>query len=90
MISIFKVYDINKNPKKPTIELNDNGLTLINKKSGNQFCTYDDISFMKMNSKALNGYLKLKSTKKKVIIDYVALDLLDQKEIVMYISKKIK
>jgi len=42
-----------------------------------------------MESKYTNGYLFLKDTKKKIIINSVAIDLEDQKEIVNLIRTKI-
>jgi len=66
-------------------------LTTINSKLGNQFYAFDDISAIHMNSKLLNGYIKIKSKKnKKIRIDSVAIDLVDQQEIENLVNSKIK
>ncbi|HIP34113.1 MAG TPA: hypothetical protein EYG89_05260 [Bacteroidia bacterium] len=58
-------------------------------KSGDKFYSFDDIKDIKMNSKSFNGHLKLKSQKKKVILDSVAIDLYDQKQIAETVNNYI-
>jgi len=86
---IFKIQALKNNPISPIIELSEDGLTTINPKLGNQFYAFDDISAIKMNSKLLNGYIKVKSKKnKKTRLDSVAIDLIDQQEIVNLVNSK--
>ncbi len=90
-IAIFKIQTLKKNHISPIIELDDKGLTTINPKLGNQFYNFDDISAIHMNSKSLNGYIKIKSkNNKKIRLDSVAIDLIDQQEIVNYVNSKIQ
>ena len=90
-IVILKIQTLKNNHISPIIELDDKGLTTINSKLGNQFYAYEDISAIHMNSKSLNGYIKVKSKKnKKIRIDSVVIDLVDQQEIVNYVNLKIQ
>ncbi len=86
---VGKIYNLSKNNVTPIIELNDTGLTTINAVLGDKSYAYEDISEVHLNSKAFNGYIKLKSTKKKVRIDSVAIDLIDQQEIMNLVNTKI-
>jgi hypothetical protein len=85
---ISKISKLSKNNTSPAIELNEEGLIVVNPKLGNQLYTYNDITEIKMNSKYLNGYIKVKS--KKIRIDTVAIDLVDQQEIVTFVKSKIR
>ena len=90
-IAIFKIQALKDNHISPIIELDDKGLTTINPELGNQFYAFDDISAIHMNSKLLNGYIKIKSKKnKKTRIDSVAIDLVDQQEIENLVNSKIQ
>ena len=86
---IIKIIKLSKNNTNPIIKLDDNGLTIINEVLGNPFYAYNDISAIKMQSKALNGYIKTKSKKHKIRIDTVAIDLVDQQEIENKVNAKI-
>jgi len=86
---IGKIAKLSKNNTNPIIKLDDEGLTIINEVLGNQFYAYNDISAIKMQSKALNGYIKTKSKKYKIRIDTVAIDLVDQQEIENKVNAKI-
>ncbi len=88
---VFKIQALKNNHISPIIILNEDGLTTINPKLGNQFYTFDDISVIKMNSKLFNGYIKVKSKKnEKIRLDSVAIDLVDQQEIENLVNSKIK
>jgi hypothetical protein len=86
---IIKIIKLSKNNINPIIELDDKGLTIINNVLGNPFYAYSDISAIKMQSKVLNGYIKIKSKKHKIRIDSVAIDLIDQQEIENTVNAKI-
>jgi hypothetical protein len=86
---IGKIVKLSKNNTNPIIELDDKGLTIINDVLGNKFYAFSDISAIKMQSKALNGYIKTKSKKHKIRIDTVAIDLVDQQEIENMVNAKI-
>jgi len=86
---ISKINKLSNNNTSPIIELDNNGLTIVNPVLGDKIYLYSDISDIYMNSKALNGYMKLKSSKKKIRIDSVAIDLVDQQEIESIIKAKI-
>lgn len=87
-IGISKIIKLNKNPEAEAIVLNEEGITLLNSPNKPSYL-YSNISDIKMESKYTNGYLFLKDTKKKIIINSVAIDLEDQKEIVNLIRTKI-
>jgi len=90
-IAILKIQTLKNNHISPIIALDDKGLTTINPKLGNQFYAYDDISAIHLNSKSLNGYIKVKSKKnKKIRLDTVAIDLIDQREIENLVNSKIQ
>ena len=89
VIIIAKINTLRKNSVSPIIILNEEGLTVVNPKLGNQLYTYDDITAIKMDSKYLNGYIKVKSKKFKIRIETVAIDLADQEEIVVFVNKKL-
>lgn len=86
---IGKIVKLSKNNTNPIIALDDTSLTVLNPVLGNKVYLYSDISRIQLNSKALNGFIKLKSTNKKVRIDSVAIDLIDQQDIVMQVTNKI-
>ena len=86
---ISKIFKLSKNNTSPIIELNNTGIKVLNPVLGDQFYPYTDISKIHLNSKTLNGYIKLKSKKKKIRIDSVAIDINDQKEISTFINNKI-
>jgi len=86
---ISKIFKLSKNNTSPIIELNNTGIKILNPVLGDQFYPYTDISKIHLNSKTLNGYIKLKSKKKKIRIDSVAIDINDQKEISTFINNKI-
>ncbi len=88
-IAIAKINTISKNSLQEIITLDDKGLTIINETLGNPFYSYSDITAIKMQSKALNGYIKIKSKKFKIRIDTVAIDLVDQQEIENIVNAKI-
>jgi len=88
VIGAVKIYKLHKNPETPVIELDENGITLLTAKD-NPFYLFKDISSIQMNSKSINGFLKLKSQKKKVIINSVAIAIDDQKEIAAFVNSKI-
>ena len=85
----IKGIQIHKTPATAVLKIDQKGLTIINKKSGNKYYSFKDIEFIKMNSKSLNGHLKIKNQKKKIILDSVAIDLNDQQEIVEVVNNKI-
>ena len=90
-IAILKIQALKNNHINPIIKLNEDGLTTINTKLGNQFYAFNDISAIHINSKLLNGYIKVKSKRnKKIRIDSVAIDLIDQQEIENLVNSKIK
>ena len=86
---ISKIFKLSKNNTSPIIELNNTGIKILNPVLGDQFYPYTDISKIHLNSKTLNGYIKLKSKKKKIRIDSVAIDLYDQKQIVETVNSYI-
>ncbi|HIP34112.1 MAG TPA: hypothetical protein EYG89_05255 [Bacteroidia bacterium] len=86
---LSKIFKLSKNNTSPIIELNNTGIKILNPVLGDQFYPYTDISKIHLNSKTLNGYIKLKSKKKKIRIDSVAIDINDQKEISTFINNKI-
>ena len=86
---ITKIAKLSKNNINPIIELDDTSITIINPILGNKKYLYKDISEIHLNSKALNGYIKLKSNKKKIRVDSVAIDLVDQQEITRIVNSKI-
>ncbi|GEM_PF-3672512 len=88
IIGVVKIYKLHKNPETPVIELDDNGIRLLTSKD-KPFYRFKDISDIQMNSKSFNGFLKLKSQKKKVIINSVAIPIYDQKEIAAFVNSKI-
>ncbi len=84
-----KIYAISTNPPVAIVQLDDEGMTMLNEKLGNTFYAYEDILSIKMNSKALNGHLKLKSKKGKTHLDSVTIQIEDQREIVRLVTSKI-
>ena len=86
---ITKIAKLSKNNINPIIELDDTSITIINPILGNKNYLYKDISEIHLNSKALNGYILLKFNKKKIRVDSVAIDLIDQQEIVRIVNSKI-
>ena len=89
IMTISKIFKLSKNNTSPIIELNNTGIKILNPVLGDQFYPYTDISEIHLNSKILNGYIKLKSKKKKIRIDSVAIDINDQKEISTFVNNKI-
>jgi hypothetical protein len=90
IVIISKINTLRKNNISPIIILNEEGLTVVNPKLGNQLYTYNDITAIKIDSKYLNGYIKVKSKKFKIRIETVAIDLADQREIVAFVKSKIR
>jgi len=88
VIIIAKINTLHKNSVSPIIILNEEGLMVVNPKLGNQLYRYNDIKAIKMDSKYLNGYIKVKSKKFKIRLETVAIDLVDQKEIVKLVNQK--
>jgi len=86
---ISKIAKLLKNNVSPIITLDDTSLTIINSVLGDKMYLYSNIKEIHMNSKSLNGYIRLKSQNKKIRIDSVAIDLVDQQEITSIINTKI-
>ena len=86
---ITKTAKLSKNNINPIIELDDTSITVINSALGNKNYLYKDISKIHLNSKAFNGYIKLKFDRKKIVLDSVAIDLIDQQEIARIVNSKI-
>ena len=53
------------------------------------FYAFSNIASITINSRALNGNLKLIDSKKKIILDSVAIPIRDQKEIAAFVNKKL-
>ena len=87
VITIVKIAKLHKNPFTPVIELTDTGIQLLT--PNNNFYAFTTISSIHLQDRAFNGYLKLKDSKKKIIIDSVAIPFEDQKEIAALINQKI-
>ena len=86
---ITKITKLSKDNVSPIIKLDDTSLTVLNPVLGDKNYLYSDISEIHLNSKLFNGYIKLKSQKKKIRIDSVAIDLVDQQEITKIVNAKI-
>ena len=86
---ITKIVKLSKNNVSPILTLDDSSLTVLNPVLGDKKYLFSDISEIHLNSKSLNGYIKLKSDKKKIRLDSVAIDLIDQQEIANTINAKI-
>ena len=87
-ISISKIIGINKKPITPILELNDEGITLLGLKD-HPFYPFANINIIHIDSRALNGYIKLKNPNKKVILESVAISIKDQREIAAFVNQKL-
>ncbi|WP_282049752.1 hypothetical protein [Maribacter aquivivus] len=87
-IAISKIISISKKPITPVIELNDEGITLLGL-NDQPFYPFVNINKIHLDSRALNGYIKLKNPDKKIILDSVAISVKDQKEITAFINQRI-
>jgi len=88
-IGISKIIKLSKNPEVEAIALNEERITLLNLPNHASYL-FSNIADIKLGSKFTNGYLVLKDTKKKVILNSVAISLEDQKEINALIKSKIE
>lgn len=90
LFTFSKALIIIKNPEVPVIQLDNDGITTLPlKKDGTSFYAYRDIESVKMQSIVLNGHIKLKEVKRKIIIDSVAIPKEKQQEIVRFINNRI-
>lgn len=86
--AISKIISISKKPITPVIELNDEGITLLGL-NDQPFYPFVNINKIHLDSRALNGYIKLKNSGKKIILDSVAISVKDQREITAFINQRI-
>jgi hypothetical protein len=63
-IAVSKIITLGKKPTLDIIELNNEGIKTLSA-SNTSFYAYTNIESIHMNSKALNGHLRLKDSKKK-------------------------
>ncbi|MEP2240274.1 MAG: hypothetical protein ABJI22_18045 [Maribacter sp.] len=87
-IAIYKIISISNKPIIPVIELSDEGINLLSSQDKN-FYPFNNIKKINLDSRALNGYIKLKNPDKKVILDSVAISITDQREIADFVNQRI-
>ena len=87
-ISIGKIISISKKPHTAVIKLNDSGIQLLTADE-HPLYVFSNISKIHLQSRGFNGYLKLKDSKNKIILDSAAIPLEDQKEIAALVNQKI-
>ena len=85
VIFLIKAIKLKKEPEEAVLKLTDTEIHFL--KTGKSF-KYSDIERIHLNSKWKNGFLILKSSKKKEYIS-AAISKEDQKEIRDFVTKKI-
>ncbi|KAA5821399.1 hypothetical protein FPF71_16095 [Algibacter amylolyticus] len=86
---IIKGLNVLKKDETPVIKLDNEGLTVLKVDEENILYKYHEITEIYMDSRYLNGFIKIKSNSKKIHLDSVAIPILKQKEITDLVNDRI-